>query len=1024
MPDLKHVQTNFTAGEISPRMFGRGDVDKYQNGAELIENFFIQEHGGVVRRSGTKHVDGVRVPANMGRLIPFQFSTTQHYVLEFCDKCIRFYKDNAILTKGHAGWDATESGGTAIAALKAGVPITGGHQWKAGTKITTSAFTVSGYNTTDAIISAVSHNTISYPVSGGPANDFSGTGVVTAHYEIDAPWAVADVFKISYTQSADFLYIGCPGYKSYILERLGDTNWRLAELQWAEQSTTYRNTDESLTMDVNLKTGATIVVTASAAFFNANHVGNWIRIWHGGAASGTWGWARIKTFNSNVSVDAEERRGSDLIGKAFGDNTNPSRFWRIFQMNALDGPYNEEIRDDQWTIDSAQTSAENDTLHVLTATQDTFTANDVGRSVRLFKKASINKWGVFVITEFVSATEVNAWMVNDLEQGSGDWVPQRNWRLGAWNDADGWPQIPHFHQNRLWWAKSANLPETFWGSRVNAFESYSPFDPLTNGLVTDKDAFQFTASAGASVSDIRWMVAMSRGMVLGTAGGVFLVAGGEGRFSPITPTNIGVAPNIFYGAQQGNYPVRVGSGNVIYPQLGGEIVREVSYSFNDDGLIAIPISLLAEHVTVGGLVRETAYMQQPNSIVWFMRNDGQLPTLVHEPRERVVGWSRQILGGTLAGENHPIVESFCVVHNDPDDELWLIVKRTIDGADVRHVEYLTQIRKVDDRIDDAFYVDDGKTQFDSKAITGITQVNPVVVTSTAHGFSDGDVVRIRTVKGTTEVDNGRFKIAEKQADDFELASIAGKIVTAATQANPGQVTIPAHGFSTGNEIHFHDIAGMTQLNGNGYTVTVVDADNITIGVDTSSGHSAYTSGGTGHLATNGSAHTAYVSGGTAAKQIASITGADHLEGETVKILADGAVHPDVTVSSGTITLNSGRDASKIQYGLAYTSKLKLLPTIPAGTGYEPRGRLYLPRAAKVRFNQTVGGEVGIEGDLAPLPFRTNELMGEPPAVFSGVHEVDGVQGEYTLESQLVLQQTAPMPMSVLSATIELSLDES
>ena len=77
----------------------------------------------------------------------------------------------------------------------------------------------------------------------------------------------------------------------------------------------------------------------------------------------------------------------------------------------------------------------------------------------------------------------------------------------------------------------------------------------------------------------------------------------------------------------------------------------------------------------------------------------------------------------------------------------------------------------------------------------------------------------------------------------------GKAVTAATNANPCQVTITGHGFSTNDKVIFHNIGGMTQLNftngSTGYTVTVVDANNITIGVD-STAYGTYTSGGTAH----------------------------------------------------------------------------------------------------------------------------------------------------------------------------------
>lgn len=70
-----------------------------------------------------------------------------------------------------------------------------------------------------------------------------------------------------------------------------------------------------------------------------------------------------------------------------------------------------------------------------------------------------------------------------------------------------------------------------------------------------------------------------------------------------------------------------------------------------------------------------------------------------------------------------------------------------------------------------------------------------------------------------------------------------KSISAITKANPGQVTATAHGYANGDKIYHSGIGGMTQLNGNYYTITVVDADNYTIGVNTT-GYGTYTTGGT------------------------------------------------------------------------------------------------------------------------------------------------------------------------------------
>ena len=97
MAKITFAKQNFTAGELSPRLFGRTDLGRYDNGASTIENFLIQPHGGLTRRPGTRFIREVKDSTKVGRLIPFQFNVTQAYILEFSEYCIRVYKDGGII---------------------------------------------------------------------------------------------------------------------------------------------------------------------------------------------------------------------------------------------------------------------------------------------------------------------------------------------------------------------------------------------------------------------------------------------------------------------------------------------------------------------------------------------------------------------------------------------------------------------------------------------------------------------------------------------------------------------------------------------------------------------------------------------------------------------------------------------------------------------------------------------------------------------------------------------------------------
>lgn len=91
MARLTLIQTNFTAGELSPRMYGRTDIGRYQNGAKKIENAWPLIHGGAIRRNGTLLCGAAKFPDRAARLIPYIFSTDQAFMIEVGDQYMRVY---------------------------------------------------------------------------------------------------------------------------------------------------------------------------------------------------------------------------------------------------------------------------------------------------------------------------------------------------------------------------------------------------------------------------------------------------------------------------------------------------------------------------------------------------------------------------------------------------------------------------------------------------------------------------------------------------------------------------------------------------------------------------------------------------------------------------------------------------------------------------------------------------------------------------------------------------------------------
>lgn len=105
MPIVQNIKTNFTAGEVSRRLLGRGDLRVYENGALTLRNLFIHPTGGVTRRAGMRFIDTV---PGAGRLIDFEFNTEQTYLLVLTAGAMRIYQNDALVVTLTAPWSVSQ----------------------------------------------------------------------------------------------------------------------------------------------------------------------------------------------------------------------------------------------------------------------------------------------------------------------------------------------------------------------------------------------------------------------------------------------------------------------------------------------------------------------------------------------------------------------------------------------------------------------------------------------------------------------------------------------------------------------------------------------------------------------------------------------------------------------------------------------------------------------------------------------------------------------------------------------------
>jgi hypothetical protein len=711
------IQQSFNAGELSKLLFARSDVAKYKNGLEVCYNAKPLIQGAWKNRSGTYYVAGVKTNAKSTRIVRFEFSTTQAYIIEFGDLYCRFYMDHGqIAVSGVAAYNGATN-----------------------------------YVIGDLVSSAgVNYYCIAATVGNAPPNATYWYALTGTIYEIPTPYVEADLFELSFTQSADVLYIAHQSYAPRKLSRTAHTDWTLTTIDFLDGP--YLPTNAGTTTFTLSGTTGSVTVTASA----------------------------ITGINNNTG----------------------------------------------------------------------FQTTDVGRLIRW--KDPAGNWTWLQITARTNTTVVTATIRGPNASAATATI---NWRLGVWSDTTGYPGTVAFFEDRLFWGGSTDYPQRLDGSKSGDYENYAPTG--TDGTVAADNAVAFTLNAG-TVNVIRWMVDNEKGLLVGTVGGEWLVRPST-QSEALSPTNIKAAQSDSKGSKQ-IQAIKAGRAT-LFVQRAGRKLRELAYVFEVDGFRAPDLTPLAEHITRGGL-GELVYQQEPHSVVWSVRGDGALVGLTYERDQDVLGWHWHEIAGSF-GSGIAVVESIAGIPepNGTYDELWLIVKRTINGATVRHIEYMKKDFEEEDDVEDAFFVDSGLTY-------------------------------------------------------------------------------------------------------SGAAATV-------------------------------------------------ITGLDHLEGQTVSILANGATHPTKVVSGGSITLD--RSATKAHIGLGYVSDGKNMPWEAGAADGTAQGKIKRPHTCFFRLHNSMGLKYGSSfAKLDEVSFRTStDDTASPVPLFTGDKLVDW-PGDYDVYGQICWRQDKPLPLTVLA----------
>lgn len=622
--------------------------------------------------------------------------------------------------------------------------------------------------------------------------------LTNAPLELTSPYAAADVSALRITQSADVMYLFHADYAPYKIERRGDRAWSIVKVFFEDGPYLDVNPDTDLTAYSLVNNGTfeggiqDWTSTPVSTVINFDHDNNRVEFLAGSGAgyisqliSGHPKWASGKECIVHVQTIGVSDRCDVLIGSAANDSSdlnanNITTGWTSYSATPADatyitlkgtiaaaGPlgfgacyvYNTRAR----LLKASASAIGSITVTALDEFKP-FLTTDVGRMLRLEHVGREPGWGI--ITAVATNQSATVWMYRK----AASTVATETWQFGAWSDSTGFPKTGLLYQQRLFAANTENQPQTIWASQSQDFENMRPDSFVDTSTAQDDDALNFTLAA-SRVSPINWMTG-SRKLILGTGTGQWAVSS---KGAVLTPSDFAAEEqSSVKGADQAAVQIdTVG----LFTHRSQRGIFDIGFNYEIDGFSAADVTVLARHIT-RGKVAQIVYQEEPFSQLWARLEDGTMACMAYKRSQNVIGWTPERIAGTGA-----VVESLAVIpgaagsgqaYSSKDrDELWMIVRRTVNGATVRHIEVMEGYYEGPYRHDyldreayrmavrdaqvDAVCLDSCVTYSGSSTttITGLDHLEGETVAVVANGKQLGDEV---VASGSITIDSAGTKV--------------------------------------------------------------------------------------------------------------------------------------------------------------------------------------------------------------------------------------------------------------------------
>lgn len=734
------IKYAFVSGELSPTLFGRTDLEKYDLGMERISNWFVDYRGGLSTRPGIELSGEALYPDTTSKFFKFIFGPqlANTYLVIFEENTIKFMQDG-----GYVLEDAQTV--TDISNASPGVVNVATHGYAAGELV--YLFDVNGMEEVNGRlfrVGAVTTNTFQLKkIDGSSINTtnfgaYTSGGTVQRVYQVSHPYDVDDLYTLRAHQIRDTLRLTHPSYRVRNLIRNDHTDWELENEEYGNDNDPVEN----------------IVITpSSSGTASVGFVVTWVD------QDGLESLPSDMSINS-ASVNYTATAGSVTVT---WDAVVGAKFYNVYRTLVLPGPqdgtsaapvvskaeqvgfvgqsYAPRFVDMNITPDFTQTPPiyDNPFAHLSIISIDVTSG---GASYTVVDTVSVSGAGAtgegfegFPIVDDSGAiigvyvTRGGRGYVDPVTVTFTSGTGSGATATATLSPNDGTsPRVSTVFQQRQIYAGSDNDPLTVWGSIPGFF---SIFD--VSSVIADDDAFDLEVDS-AQVAPIDHLVVARGGLLVLTQYAIWQLRG-DAQGGPVTPTSAVADPQNFRGCS--HVPPLVIDTDLLHFEGRGLTARLLGYNDITKVYSGQDVSILSNHLfTPANQVVAWDYAGNPYQVVWACRTDGSLLAFTLVKEQQVYAWAPSYTRG--------LVQDICTIPENGIDTTYLAVRRKINGAWVKFFERFHDREFVN--VEDAFCVDCGlsteHTYPDATLNIALAEGETVTFHASAAVFSSGDVGKV------------------------------------------------------------------------------------------------------------------------------------------------------------------------------------------------------------------------------------------------------------------------------------------